>query len=86
MCRSEGYLYGKAACKRFSAAASLVLLEYLGKACPPDGPRCTAQQLLISVVGICVQVGTSNMQGFGLLVSKVQQQDVFEFMFLIILC
>ena len=36
--------------------------------------RCTALQLLISVVGLCVQVGTSNMQGLGLLVSKVQQQ------------
>ena len=36
--------------------------------------RCTALQLLISVVGLCVQVGTSSMQGLGLLVSKVQQQ------------
>lgn len=36
MCQSEGYPYGKAARERFSAATSLILLEYLGQACPPD--------------------------------------------------
>lgn len=63
MCLSEGYPYSKAVPERFHDATSLMLLAYLGKACPPHALH--AVQMYSPIVadlcgmGVCVQVGTS---------------------------